>query len=87
MLSAGQSILLAPFVMLPFIYVTSHMFTREMSAVMFLFIYQLLIQFIAPWMVMASRLNYDTEESGDNTYRNFKAVPLFAPMSTILNNS
>lgn len=83
---ANQSIMMAPLMMLPFIYVMTHCFTRELTGILFLFMYQIFIQFIMPYIIVAFRLNWKTEVSGDNLYQMSKAVPMLAPMSSMINN-
>lgn len=55
---------------------------------MFLLIYQLSVQFVLPFLLIAMRLNPKTEVLGDNLYKLVKAVlPLFSVMSSIIYNS
>ena len=83
---ANQSIMMAPLMMLPFIYVMTHCFTRELTGILFLFMYQIFFQFIVPYLIVAFRLNWKTEVMGDSAYQMSKALPMVAPMSSMLNN-
>ena len=83
---AGRSILVAPFVMLPFIYVTQFLFVNEVSALMFLLIYQITVQFVIPFMIVAVRLNSTSEKLGDRIYSLAKVLPMESVMSTIIYN-
>ena len=83
---AGRSIMVAPFVMLPIIYVAQFLFVNEVSALMFLLIYQITVQFVIPFMIVAVRLNSTSEKLGDRMYSLAKILPMESVMSTIIYN-
>ena len=78
--------MIAPLVILPFLYVLQNLFSNEISAIMFLLIYQISIQFILPFLLVAMRLNPKSEVLGDNLYRLAKILPLESVMSSIIYN-
>ena len=62
--------------MLPFIYVIQHLFTSEITALITLLIYQINIQFVLPFLLVAMRLNARSEIFGDNLFKLFNTIPL-----------
>ena len=83
---APKTILLEPFCMLPFIYVCSFLFQREIFAMIALITYQFLIQYILPYLVMPMRLNSGSEVIGDTIYKLVKMIPLESAGSSIVFN-
>jgi len=73
--------------MLPFIYVIQHLFTSEITALITLLIYQINIQFVLPFLLVAMRLNARSEIFGDNLFKLFKAFPMQSAMSSIVYNT
>ena len=83
---ASRSIMIAPLAMLPTIYAAQYMFLNEVSALMFLIIYQITVQFVIPFMIVAIRLNSTSEKLGDRIYSLAKILPMESVMSTIIYN-
>ena len=73
---AARSIFIAPFAFLPFIYTVQFLFDREVSAIMFMLIYQINIQFVLPFLTIAIRLNSNSELLGDRVFKMAKALPM-----------
>ena len=87
MVMAPQLVMLQPFLIPIFLYVISHMFSNEITAIMMLIGYQVLIQQVIPFLLMSLRVNSKTEKMGDNNYKLFKALPLEAVMNSIMFNN
>ena len=80
-------IFLQPFSMLPFIYCISFLFDKENVAVLSLLLYQIIFQWLLPFLISAIRLSYSTEQTGDAIYSLLKWVPLESSASSIFYNS
>ena len=63
------------------------MFTRELTAVMVLFAYTFCIQYIGPYLLVAMRINANTEILGDFLFQIAKILPLESVMSSFMFNS
>ena len=63
------------------------MFTSELSAGVVLFCYSICVQFIAPHLIVALRINPNTEKTGDLITKLAQILPLEAPMSSFMFNS
>ena len=86
MIMAPQLVMLQPFLIPIFIYVLSYMFKNEVTALMMLIAYSVLIQQVLPFLLMSMRVNSMTEIMGDGLYKLFKALPLEAVMNSIMFN-
>lgn len=84
---APMCIIIQPLATLPFLYLISHMFTREVTGVITMISYTLLVQLLLPYLMVASRLNSKTEVSGDGMYKLVKALPMESVMSSLMFNS
>ena len=84
---AKLTVFLQPFATLPFLYVCSYMFTRELSAITVLFSYSFIVQYIGPYLLVAVRVNSNTEVSGDKLYQLMKFLPLESVASSFMFNS
>ena len=78
--------MLQPFLIPIFIYVLSYMFKNEVTALMMLVAYSVLIQQVLPFLLMSMRVNSKTEVMGDGLYKLFKILPLEAVMNSIMFN-
>ena len=77
---------LAPLSSLPFVYTVSYCFQRELSAVLFLLAYMILLMWQVPFIIVPMRLNAKTESMGDSVFRLMKMVPLESIGSSIIYN-
>ncbi len=73
--------------MLPFLYCCSFMFDKENIAALTLLLYQTIFQWLLPFIVASLRLNYKTEENGDNLFRLLKVLPLTSSSSSLFFNN
>ena len=78
--------MLQPFLIPIFIYVLSYMFKNEVTALMMLVAYSVLIQQVLPFLLMSMRVNANTEVMGDGLYKLFKILPLEAVMNSLFFN-
>jgi len=84
---APDVVFLQPLSMLPCIYVASFIFKREITAVLFLIIYQILAQWYIPFFILAIRTSAKTEIFGDNLFSFYKMVlPFESTGSTFVFN-
>ena len=85
---APTTVALQPLVTLPLLYVCSFMFTREATAVITLFFYQVLFVALFPYVLVAVRLNPKTEAFGDAVFRAAKVLlPGEAATSSLVYNT
>ena len=62
---APDVVFLQPLSMLPFIYVTSFMFTRQITAILSLIFYQIMAQWYIPFFLVPLRVQAKSEVRGD----------------------
>ena len=86
MVMAPKLVMLQPFLLPIFLYVLSYMFSNEVTAIMMLLAYQILIQQVLPFLLMSVRVNSKTEMMADGLYKLVKILPLDAVASSIMFN-
>ena len=87
MKAAAPIVALQPLAMLPFIYVYSHFFRNELSAVLTLFVYMCIIQYFLPYLTMLIRVSAPMEVWGDILFQYNKMLPMYNSASAMLFNS
>ena len=72
--------------MLPFLYVCSYLFERELRAILSLLLYQVVVQWMLPYVTMYVRLNSDMITIGDYINYYSKVLPMQNAAASMLFN-
>jgi len=83
---AYKTVFLQPFAMLPFLYVCSHLFDREVIAVLTLLTYHLMVQLLFPLLIVMLRISSNMEPLADAIFRLSKFVPTVGVFNSMIQN-
>ena len=85
--AASRSVFIQPFAALPFIYLCSFLFQRELTAILSLLGYHIMVQWVLPYFLIFSRMIPPMEVNGDRLFKFVKNLPMQSSISSMLFNS